>query len=351
VPRVRAWAEAHPGAAAAWNVLGWLLGVAGDDLEGGKAALERALRGHFHYGDARLNLARIFVKLQAWRHASVELEAAVRSRNCWRPHEAWTRLGEVRVAQGQLRRALGAFRRAQEVDAKGEYTRQLFDAVNALTHVLHQHRRFILHVFDETARNQAFEARAPSTLAPEPLSVLARRAHELRSVVREPAHAALDCIEEQATQRALLPRWSDQSATFDLEQHGGEEGRALGVAWRGALFELYEELLEREEPGFDDDAPLAAARKAAAERRWDDALTALRKSARVHPEFLVPEVVADLGERWGDRLVFLDEPERAKDFYAAAFEGAQLFASWATSGAEALGRSAEVERLRKKRSG
>lgn len=348
VPRVRAWVEAHSDAAAAWNVLGWLLGVAGDDVEGGKAALERALGARPHYGDAHLNLARIFVKLQSWRTASVELEAALQSRNCRRPHEAWMRLGEVRVAQGQLRRALGAFRRAQEVDAQGEYTRPLFDAVNALTHVLHQRRHFFLHVFDETARNQAFEARLLSTAPPKPLSALAHWARALRSVVRDPAHTALECIEEQAAQRALLARWSDQSATFDLERHGGDEGRALGLAWRAALFELYEELLEREEAGFDGDAPLAVARKAAAERRWDEALDGLRLDLRGNSERRVSDVVAELGERWGDRLVFFDEPARAKDFYAVALESAQRHSSWASSDAERLARSTMVERLRTK---
>ncbi|MCC6336566.1 MAG: hypothetical protein IT380_21580 [Myxococcales bacterium] len=352
ITRVRAWLDTHPDGHAAWNVLGWLLGVVGDDWRGGQAALEAALRGNPWYGDARLNLGRLYVKRGLWGAASLQLAFAVQSKNCWRPHEAWTRLGEVHVARGHLRRALGAFRRAQEVDAKGEYTRQLFDAVNALTHVLHQHRRFVLQVFDETARNRAMEERrlsTPPATRPLPLAALAERARGLRSSVREAALTALECIEEQATARALLPRWSDQSATFDLEQHGAEEGRALGLAWRAALFELYEELLEREEPEADPSDLQSKARQAAAERRWDDARAALL-AAPQHPEAARdPEVVAALAERWGDRLTLLDDPDQAQRFYAVAEDAFAEVASWATAGGEGLARLVDVERLRKRR--
>lgn len=354
VPRVRAFAEAHPGARAAWNTLGWLLGVVGDDFAAGRAALERAVAGHDWYGDARLNLGRLHAKQGAPREAVAQLVLAVQSKDCYRPHEAWVRLGESYAALGCLRRALGALRRAQEVDRKGEYTRPLFDGIGALTHVLHQHRRFILHVFDETQRNKALEAARPvvGPDAPrEPLAALAARARALRTEVKEAALTALEAVEEQAAARALLPRWSDQSPCHDLEAHGGEAGHALAAAWRVAQADLYEELLEREEPLDEPQAPLSGARAAAAARRWDDALAALETNLRAHPEVQDPETVGGLAEAWGDRLVRLDEPARAADFYAVAEDAYARFASWATSGGEGLARMAAVERVGRKRRG
>jgi hypothetical protein len=49
--------------------------------------------------------------------------------------------------------------------------------------------------------------------------------------------------------------------------------------------------------------------------------------------------------------VLLDEPERAKAFYAVAEDGFARFASWATAGAEGVGRMVAVERVRAKRRG
>lgn len=351
VPRVRAFTQAHPDERAAWNVLGWLLGVVGDDVLGGRAALERAVQGAYWYGDARLNLGRLAQKRGELGDAVAQLTLAVQSKDCWRPHEAWLRLGEVHAARGHLRRALGAFRRAQAVDRKGEYTRPLFDAVGALTHVLHQHRRFILHVDDEAKRNLALERReapVPVDAPREALSSLAARARALHATTRDAAHTALEAVEEMGEARALLPRWSDQSPRVDLELHGGEEGEALAAAWRVAQFDLYDELLEREEPDFAPDATLAHAQALAAERRWDDALAALEASLRAHPERRDPPGVAALAERWADRLVRLDEPGRARAFYALAEAAFREFASWATSGAEGSGRMVAVERVRKK---
>lgn len=354
VPRVRAWAEAHPHAHAAWNTLGWLLGVEGDDFDGGRAALERAVQGHYWYGDARLNLGRLLAKQGRPAEAAAQLVFAVQSKDCYRPHEAWVRLGEAYVAQGHLRRALGALRRAQEVDRRGEYTRPLFDGINALTHVLHQHRRFILHVNDEPFRNKALEAVRP-VVAPdaprEPLANLAVRAQALRGDVREAALTALEAVEEQATARALLPRWSDQSPCVDLEAHGGEAGHALAEAWRIAQADLYEELLEREEPLVDASSPLAQAQALGAARRWDEASAALEANLRAHPETQDPEGVGALAEQWGDRLVRLDEPARAQAFYALAEDAFARFASWATAGGEGLARMVAVERVRAKRRG
>jgi tetratricopeptide (TPR) repeat protein len=356
VPPVRAWAAAHPSARAAWNTLGWLLGVEGDDFEAGRAALERALEEAPGSGDARLNLGRLLAKQGRPAEAAAQFVLAVQSKDCPRPQEAWLRLGEAYLALGHLRRALGALRRAQEVDRRGEYTRPLFDGINALTHLLHQQRRFILHVDDEPLRNKAIEAARPvvGPDAPrEPLSSLAARARALRGEVREAAHTALEAVEEQAAARALLPRWSEQSVCADLEAHGGEGGRALAAAWRLAQADLYEELLEREEPLVDASSPLAQARALGAARRWGEALAALEANLRGHPETRNPEGVGALAEQWGDRLVRLDEPERAQAFYAVAEEG---FSAWAATGGEGVGgegaaRRAAVERVRAKRRG
>jgi len=275
------------------------------------------------------------------------LARLIQQRDFPRPHEAWLRLGEVHAARGHLRRALGAFRRAQEVDRRGESTKVTFQAVGALTHVLHQHQRFILHVFDEAARSRALEAGVPLITRDtprEPLSMLAARARALRRDLREAAHTALDAIAELADAKALLPKWTDQSPCSELEQHGGEEGRALAASWRVAQAELYEELLEREEPLFDAATPSGAAQQAAAARRWDEAFGGLERELGKDPE-----LVGLLAEAWGDRLARLDEPAAAERFYAQAQAAHERFASRVTSGGEGAARMLAVERVRAKR--
>jgi tetratricopeptide (TPR) repeat protein len=352
VSRVRGWTERRPDDRAAWNLLGWLLGVVGDDVEAGQAALARAVRGHHWYGDARLNLGRLAMKQQRWDEALAQLTLAVQAHDCWRPHEVWTRLGEVHAAKGHLRRALGALRRAAERDDAGEYTAALVEHVGRLGHALHSQRRFILHAVDERHRNRALEtrdARLALDAPREPLSSLASRARALLDAAAPPLRPALEAIVEQSLARALLPRWSDQSPSFDLEQQSGQRERALADDWRVALLDLYDELLEREEPAFDVTRVVGRARAAAANRRWDEALLLLEPKTRDEAEALGPDTVADLAERWGDRLVRLDEPALAERCYALAEAKLREFASWATAGAEGLGRMASVERVQRKR--
>jgi tetratricopeptide (TPR) repeat protein len=337
VSSVLAWAEAHPVAPAAWTALGWLLGVEGEEADAGRAALSRALQARAGYGDAHLALGRLEAKQRRPALAAMHFTRAIQTPDCRRPHEAWLRLGEAFMARGHLRRALGALRRAQEVDRRGEYTRPLYDGINALSHVLHQHGRFFLHVLDETLRSKALEAGRPVVAldAPRaPLSSLAARARSLRGEVREAAHTALEGVEAQASARALLPRWAEQGLCGELEAHGGEAGHALAASWRVAQADLYEELLEREEALGEPEAPLSQAQALGAARRWDEAEAALRA---------VPEVTTDaavMAERWGDRLVRLDAPARAAVFYALA-ERAQA----------ALQDEIAVERLRGKQRG
>lgn len=321
VPAVQAWLEGHADSAAGWNSLGWLLGVEGNDLEGGLQALRRATKLQPDYGDARLNLGRIYLKRRQAAKAVHALHRAVQSGNCRRAHEAWLRLGEAHVMLGQLRRALGAFRRAQETDL-GEYTQPLFDGVNALTHVLHQHQRYFLHALDESRHGKALEASLPAVAPGEsltPLASLAERARALRPLVRERDRekvlTALDAIEEQASAHALLPKWADQTQGKPLDEAGSEAAAALAHDWRVAQASLYEELLEREESLVDASAALSDAQAAAAERRWDEAEAALKAE-----QSSSPGLVATLAERWGDRLTRLDAAARARAFYLLASE-------------------------------
>lgn len=349
--RVRAWTERRPDDRAAWNTLGWLLGVVGNDVDGGRAALERAVQGHHWYGDARLNLGRLAVKQARWDEALGQLALAVQSPDCWRPHEAWTRLGELYAARGQLRRALGALRRAAERDDAHEYTAALVEQVGRLGHALHSQRRFVLHALDEQHRSRALERRDGRSIEapPEPLASLAARARALLGTASPDLRPALDAIVEQASERALLPRWSDQSPSFDLERLGGPDERGLAADWRVALLDLYDELLDREEPAFDVQSVLGRARAAAANRRWDEALMRLEPKTQADFEELGPDTVAALAEGWGDRLVRLDEPAMAERFYSLAEARQREFASWATAGAEGLGRMSGVERMERKR--
>ncbi len=69
-------------------------------------------------------------------------------------HRLWLTAGEFAAAQGHLRRALGCWRRALEVDARGEKTAVLHEGISTLSQVLLRQKTYFLHVHDDSIRAQ-----------------------------------------------------------------------------------------------------------------------------------------------------------------------------------------------------
>ncbi len=139
--------------------------------------------------------------------------------------DAWRDAGQAHLSKGHLRRALGAFRRALEVDQRGERSFELHQLIDVATQVLSQRQLYFLHPSDETVRSRWLEAGAPVLAAPDFDALAAdARAH---------GQAELATVFETKVLRADL---SGQSISRSDES-----------ARDGQLF-LYEQLLQRAEP-------------------------------------------------------------------------------------------------------
>jgi hypothetical protein len=156
-------------------------------------------------------------------------------------HRQWLERGQAQLGRGHLRRALGSFRRSQQTDWRGENAFQLHTAIDAITVVLLQQRRFFLHVHDES---KLFGLPAPVTVD---LEALARRAVALKGELTSSVHGALEAIATCAKAGALLPDYANQSAVLELEASGTEVCLVLANEWLAAEKSLYEGLLAREE--------------------------------------------------------------------------------------------------------
>jgi tetratricopeptide (TPR) repeat protein len=341
VDLIRPWCEAHPWEHFAWNSLGWLLGVVLDDEQGGLAAL----RHHTTLDVVHFNLGRIHLKARRIDEAEEHFRWAL---TCFRAHEAWLHLGEIHATRGHLRRALGAFRRAVEVDQHGEYTQPLHQAINAIGNNLLQQKKYFLHAHEDSFLSQDQErARDLLSLLPPSFEELARRARDVRPTVLGDLSTDCQAIERCAAEATLFPEYADQSLWARLEQFGPSPAKQLARDWRAAQFVLYQELLEREEPGTIPGSQVATLRSAIARRDWDGAFAALEAIDRTteHGD----ETVAGLGELLGDRLLRLGRPELAQRAWGLAEGAFSAFASGATSGGEGMARMLDVNRLREKR--
>lgn len=310
VELIHPWCEAHPSAHFAWNSLGWLLGVVLHDEQAGLAALQR----HSRFADARFNIGRIHLAARRIDQAEEFFSTAL---HCFRPHEAWLHWGEIHATRGHLRRALGAFRRAAELDRRAEYTQPLHQAITAIGNTLLQQQKYFLHAHDNSALSQKQET--VITVRPPTLKALATRARELGD---RP-------VERCAAEATLLPEFSDQLIGTGLED------------WRAAHLELYRELLDREE------APPSALRSIIARRQWNEAFAALEAIDRAQEHGLL--TVACEGERLGDRLHRLSEPQRAGRAWSLSEDAYSEYASYSSSGSEGMARMVDVNRLRTKR--
>jgi tetratricopeptide (TPR) repeat protein len=265
VEALRPWCEAHPHAMHAWNTLGWLWGVVLGDEQAGLAALAR----HPRNPDARFNAGRIHLAARRIDDAEEAFSAALK---CFRPHEAWLHLGEIHASRGHLRRALGAFRRAAELDAHGEYTQALQQAITVLGNSLLQQQKYFLHADDDSLLSREREGgNEVSARLPPSLDQLAMHARAVRPTVL--GGLATDCaaIERCAQGATLFPEYSDQALWAALEKHGPKPAAELAREWRAAALSLYEELLDREEPGTRPGTELRLLRSAIAHRDWDGA--------------------------------------------------------------------------------
>lgn len=162
-----------------------------------------------------------------------------------RAHEAWLRLGELHAARGHLRRAVGAFRRAQELDARGEYAFLLHEAVSALGQVLHRQQKPFLHPADELVRNRRLMT--GELVAPPREPAWLEAAQALRPSLNAAGRAALDQAIGFVHGGVLSEPWSEQSLARQLELAAGEEVKPLADSLRALHLHWYELLLDREE--------------------------------------------------------------------------------------------------------
>jgi hypothetical protein len=235
-----------------------------------------------------------------------------------------------------------------EVDDRREYEQPLLQAINAIGNALLQQQKYFLHAADDSLLSREQERPgALSTRIPCPLEELAARARDVRPTVLGQLGTECQAIERCATDGALLPEYADQSLCEHLEKFGPKPAQELARDWRDAQLALYEELLDREEPGTRGDTVLGRLRSAMARRDWEATFRELESVDRASEHGV--ETVAALGELLGDRLQRFgrrDLAERAWSLSEAAFSE---FASWATGGGEGLARMVDVNRLRARR--
>lgn len=338
---LKPWCDAHPGAMHAWNSLGWLLGVVLKDEAAGLAALTK----HPWNPDAHFNLGRMHLAAKRLDDAEREFSQALGS---FRPHEAWLHLGEIHASRGHLRRALGAFRRAAEVDKRGEYSFVLHQGASTLGNYLYQQKKYFLHPHEDSLLSQELERpRDEQARVPPTLEEVAATARELRGQLQGELPDVCHGIERCAAQGTLLPEYADQSLAQRLEASGLEPAVALARAWREVQLALYDELLDREEPSALVQSQVKRVRSASARGDWDAAFAALEAIDRRADGGV--ELVAALGELLGDRLARHGRRELAQRAWATSEDAFSEFASWASAGGEGLARMVDVNRVRAKR--
>jgi hypothetical protein len=145
--------------------------------------------------------------------------------------DAWRAAGEAHLARGQLRRALGAFRRALEQDLRGEQSFALHQLSSTAMQVLSHRGAYFLHPSDEMLRSQWLERGSPPLPAPD-FAALAARAQALGE----------DTLARVFHERALPAGLAGQAWTASIKD---EEFKQQA---RAAVLFLYEALLQREEP-------------------------------------------------------------------------------------------------------
>lgn len=144
--------------------------------------------------------------------------------------DAWRAKGEAHLQRGHLRRALGAFRRALELDTRGDQSFQLHQLCDVTTQVLSQRGLYFLHPSDETLRSRWLEQGAPPRTEP----ALHALATEVQAFEAEELTACLRA-------KTLRVGLSGVDLTSSLPPEVAPRAREAQL-W------LYEALLDREEP-------------------------------------------------------------------------------------------------------
>lgn len=192
-----------------------------------------------------LETAKLLLTQNRLAEAHEALWAVIRADEA-RGHEPWLRLGELYAARRQLRRAVGAFRRAQELDARGDDAFVLHEAISSIGQVLHHLRRPILHPADELVRNRHLVA--GTTPQPPSAAQWLDEAMALEPTLPDGARAALAHATGFVRGGGLDESFSEQSLARELEVHGGEGTRALAESLRALHLARYDALLAVEEP-------------------------------------------------------------------------------------------------------
>lgn len=276
---------ARPEWAEAWNLSGWLRGLAdgADDPAGAIADLTRAVQLQHWYGDALFNLGRLAQETGDSPGALAAFRAALASGRCWKPAEARLHLATLEEQRGRLRVALGLYRTAAQAALSAEHGALVHAGVQRCGHALLAADRYLLHALDEARR---------SHLHPDPPPRLRRLAHAARALLPRcstpdltAARDALQIVIECCDVRDLPARHADRSPTTDLQLAAAARATApdlaadlrdLAALWAAAQRSLYDDLLVREEPDPDDAAsPRGRLFTAAAHRRWPDVLPLL----------------------------------------------------------------------------
>lgn len=191
-----------------------------------------------------LDRAKALLQRNELAEAEQVLWAVIRGSDV-RAHEAWLRLGELHAARGHLRRAVGAFRRAQELDARGEYAFVLHEAVSALGQVLHRQKKPFLHPADELVRNRRLMT--GEVVAPPREAAWLEAAEVLLPSLNAAGRSALEQAIGFVRGGVLDESWSEQSPARQLELSAGEEVKALAESLRSLHLHWYALLLDIEE--------------------------------------------------------------------------------------------------------
>ena len=159
-------------------------------------------------------------------------------------HALWLKAGEFAAAHNNLRRALGCWRRALEVDFRGEKTVVLHEGIATLSQVLLQQKKYFLHVHEDSVRQQWLAtANAPVLVNPPKAELEAAllAARESRPSLQGIIDQARRCVARQQFEDTL----ADVSLVLDLKNAG-----LVAVAAQFQQFQLWyvDSLLNRQEP-------------------------------------------------------------------------------------------------------
>ena len=177
--------------------------------------------------------------------AETEVWNALRSGIVEKPHELWLRAGEFAAAHGNLRRALGSWRRALEVDFRGEKTAVLHEGINTLSQVLLQQRKYFLHVQDDSLRQQWLVNQKRTALECPPMEALVKDLENAKATATGSVQGTLELCAKCVSLKLFDASLSDVALSLDLKNAG-----LVTLAAQFQAFQLwsYDAMLNKHEP-------------------------------------------------------------------------------------------------------